>query len=379
MKEFDEEALVQKACYGDKGAFGELVNRYHRDIYLTIYSRTLNREDAEDLVQETFAKAFFNITQLRSPYQFKQWLRQIAINNSINWLKRQSKIQEIFLPWEESEDLRTIPYDTDEKRFEALWEGIEGLSEVNRQVILMHYFEGYTYKEIADRLRIAVPTVTSRLYEARENLRTTLEWIGSPLLFDDFEAADEVIRKRWRFKRPTEQEDKRRYQVVEVDGNRAFRLAEFTGHSAHVWVPTSAEDFVLSVDVKATQPDAIWKISAHTYIDINKFGDIAIQAFNLTYHQSGFQLYSGGRKADGQPQFLSSIRKSAILEDDTFHRYEITRRKERIHIKRDGHPILSGKDLSERESIGAIHLTGTGHLQGEGVGAYFDNLIVRAI
>ena len=377
MKEIDDGILIQKSSDGDRGAFGELVNRYQRDIYLTIYSRLLNREDAEDLTQDTFEKAYLNLTQLRSPNQLKQWFRQIAINTCTDWLRRQSKIQEIFLPWEESKDSRIIPYDTDERRFEVLWEAIDSLSEVNRQVVLMHYFEGYKYKEIAERLRLAVSTVHSRLQEARKHLRTTLRWIGTPLLFEDFEVDEEEILQRWRFKRHIEQEDPRRYQIVEADSSRAFRLAEFANHSAHIWTPISTEDFVLRVDVKATQPDATWCVAAHTHIDINKFRDIDTHAFGLEYYQNCFLLYSG--LITGKQQFIDSNHKRAILEDDAFHRYEITRRNRRIQIKRDGRPILSGKDLAVGKTIGAIQLSGTGHSQGDGVGAYFDNLIVRAI
>ncbi len=335
--------------------------------------------DTEDLAQETFEKAFLNLRQLRSPGQFKQWIRRIAINNSINWLRRQSKIQEIFLPEEESQDLRVIPYDMDEKRFEHLYEAIETLSPVNRQAILMHYFEGYAYQEIADQLGVAASTVRGRLQEAKKHLRTALKWIGPPLLFEDFEADDEVIQQRWRFRRAIEQEDPRRYQIVEVDYSRAFRLAEYAGHSAHIWTPISTEDFVLRVDVKATQPDATWMVTAHTSIYLNRFESFDVRPFHLVYRQSGFQLHSGELTRSGEQQLLASNCKSAVLEDDTFHHYEITRRKGRVQVKRDGCPILSGKDLSGRKSIDAIHLTGTGHLQGEGVGAYFDNLIVRAI
>ena len=79
MNTTQEWVLVEKARSGDPGAFGELVNQHHRDVYRTVYSRMLSREDAEDITQETFIKALTSLHQLGSPHKFKQWIRRIAI------------------------------------------------------------------------------------------------------------------------------------------------------------------------------------------------------------------------------------------------------------------------------------------------------------
>ena len=92
MNTTQEWVLVEKARSGDPGAFSELVNRYHRDVYRTVYNRMLSREDAEDITQDTFIKALTSLHQLGSPHKFKQWIRRIAINACANHVKRNCRL-----------------------------------------------------------------------------------------------------------------------------------------------------------------------------------------------------------------------------------------------------------------------------------------------
>ncbi len=136
-----------------------------------------------------------------------------------------------------------------------------------------------------------------------------------------------------------------------------------------------AQDFIFSVDVKATRPDAIWSVSAHTHIENEK--DIGTQAFRLQYQKWKFLLI-GGPGGPGEAR-LDSNESPAILEDGRFHHYEIIRRNGSIQAKRDGKIIFATVDLAAGQFVGAILLSGFGDNQGDDVGAYFDNVMVRAI
>ncbi|MBC8234134.1 RNA polymerase sigma factor [bacterium] len=452
MKEFDDATLVQKARNDDKVAFGELVNRYQHYLYQTVYARLLNREDAEDLAQEAFCKAFLCLKQLKEPDKFKYWLKQIAVNTCTDWLRSHSKKHEVSEPLVKNTRTtlndQTIQNFSDTQILEELRDAINSLSEVNREAVIRHYFEGYSYQEISQDLGIPVSTVRSRLQEARKNLRVDLASVAialnlselrapsdfvqrvmesikhlhptpkgnvgrfipsfiigflalstvlffivkyqsdknqsqlntppqtnNTLLFDDFEDGDYTANPLWRFLRDVENEIPASYQVVETDGSLAIKLVEFDGQSAHAWTPVSAEDFILTLDVKATHLDAVWRISAHTYID--NFDDIGIQALQLRYEESNFQL-KGGVRVPGI-EYPTIDERPVIPDDERFHHYEITRQNGLIQVKRDGEIILSGEDLASEQFVGAIMLSGYGHKGENGVGAYFDNVMAQAI
>ena len=84
----DEEALVRRARRGDLAAYDELVRRYHERIYATIYHMTANHEDANDLAQESFIKAFQALKSFKGGSSFYTWLYRIAVNKTINHLKQ---------------------------------------------------------------------------------------------------------------------------------------------------------------------------------------------------------------------------------------------------------------------------------------------------
>jgi len=453
MIELDNTTLVQEARSGDKVAFGELVNRYQDYVYQLVYKRTFNCEDAKDLAQETFCKAFIHLKQIREPNKFQGWLKQIAMNLATDWLRDGSYEREVREPLagreQSSHDEESVQNFEREQLLAELREAMNSLSEINREAVIMHYLEGYSYREISTELGIPESTVRGRLQEARRNLRIDLSAAAAslnldqlrapegfvqnvmesirhlspvpkgnvgrilpgilvgflvlaivsffvvrhqpkgaskqteeppqtnnpPLLFDDFEDGDYIANPTWRFLRLVEEEDLRKYQIMETDGSLAFKLAEFSEQSASAWTPVLAQDFIFSVDVKATRHDAIWSVSAHTHIVDEK--EIGFQAFRLQYQRWKFLLIGGPGGPD--EVLLDTNAKLGILEDGRFHLYEIIRQNGRIQVKRDSEIILSGEDLVAGESINAILLSGFGDMQGTDVGAYFDNVMVRAI
>lgn len=378
MNMAEEYVLVERARVGDQGAFRELVNRYHRDVYRTVYSRIMNREDAEDITQETFIKALMALPQLESPHKFKQWIRRIAINTCINYVKRYNKLAEILefcLPEEELALLRMIPA---EEYQTWLTEAIQALSETSQRVIWLYYFEGLSYAEMAERVGVSVSTVRSRLHEARQQLQRLLKPLGPPLLKANF-SSQTTVPENWYTRRTASEEDPRKYQITEVDGLGALQLVEYGGFSASLWTPVVATDFVLSFYVKATQPDASWCVSTHSRMSRSDFNDFGYEFFCLSYNGRRFEL-SGGRANHNCPiSILGVNEKRGVLEDGQFHHYQVRRVGGWVEVRRDGLLLVSGHEGGSLKPVRALQLGGTGHFQGDGVGAWFDGLVMRGL
>jgi len=172
----DDAALVQKARNGDQTAFRELVTRYQHYVYRIVYTRTPYQADAEDLTQETFTTAFLRLKQLREPHKFKPWLRRIAVNTCTDWLRSRRQEREVAtsLDREEPSTLneQSLQNHADAQCLERLWDAVNSLSDIHREAVIMHYFDGYTYEEISEALGIPVSTVQGRLQVARKELRT---------------------------------------------------------------------------------------------------------------------------------------------------------------------------------------------------------------
>ncbi|MBI1927230.1 sigma-70 family RNA polymerase sigma factor [Candidatus Poribacteria bacterium] len=170
----EETHYIQRALAGDKDAFGALVRHYQDYVYRTVYARVGNREDALDLAQETFLAAYENLKTLRDPAKFKAWLTGIAINRCRLWRREQSReVETVPVTEIELEVLESTLEASAQRQLacDQLWEGVNALSPVNREVVVMYYFSGYNYDEIAEQLGVPTSTVDSRLQEARKKLR----------------------------------------------------------------------------------------------------------------------------------------------------------------------------------------------------------------
>jgi RNA polymerase sigma-70 factor (ECF subfamily) len=172
VRERTDGELVRAALEGQDQAFGGLVTRYMRPSYLVALSVTGSREDAEDVAQEAFLVALERLEDCRNPEKFGGWFLTIVRNRAKNLLRRERLRRGEELSPEISpgtggpgEDLKRM-----EIR-EQLERSFGGLSEVRREVLLLHDLEGWKHREIAEKLGIPDGTVRSHLHFARKHVR----------------------------------------------------------------------------------------------------------------------------------------------------------------------------------------------------------------
>jgi RNA polymerase sigma-70 factor (ECF subfamily) len=183
LPESGDMELVQRARKGDFSAYDDLVRRYQERIYATIYHMTSNHEDANDLAQETFIKAFQALNSFKGGSSFYTWIYRIAVNKTINFLKQrknktQMSLDDLDIKAENDPDLvalvseRTPRRDSDLAELqEKLNEAMLRLSDSHRLVVTLHDVQGMSHEEIAKIMDCNVGTVRSRLFYARQQLQ----------------------------------------------------------------------------------------------------------------------------------------------------------------------------------------------------------------
>lgn len=179
--------VVQKIQKGQVGAFDGLVQKYRAPIFSVIYNMTSNREDASDLTQETFIKAFQAIARFKGKSSFFTWIYRIAINTTNGFLKKQSRRRYVSyevineslaqsdiverLASHQSADKSALMSELQEKLNEAL----QMLSIKHRTVIVLHEIEGLDHATIAAITKTSLGTVRSRLHYAKQELQSYLK------------------------------------------------------------------------------------------------------------------------------------------------------------------------------------------------------------
>lgn len=183
---FDESGLLAKAREGDLAAFSELVSRYSRKIYRLAKHITQNDTDAEDVLQETFLKAFEHLRDFHGQSKFYTWIVRIAVNESLMKLRKRKSDRTVPLdePLDTGEDtvIREIAvWDEDpeqqysrEEMARILDEAVQTLKPAFRTVFVLRDIEELSTEETAEALGISVPAVKSRLLRARLQLREKL-------------------------------------------------------------------------------------------------------------------------------------------------------------------------------------------------------------
>ena len=182
----DEMELIRRARLGDTGAYDDLVRRYQERIYATIYHMTSNHEDANDLAQEAFIKAYQALNSFKGGSSFYTWVYRIAVNKTINFLKqRKNRVQislnDLDFNAEHDPDLVALISDKTPRRDlnlaelqEKLNAAMQKLSEHHRLVVTLHDVQGLSHEEIAAIMDCNIGTVRSRLFYARQQLQAYL-------------------------------------------------------------------------------------------------------------------------------------------------------------------------------------------------------------
>lgn len=182
-----ERELIRRAQQGDLAAFEELVRHHHLRIYSLLYHMTSRREDAEDLTQEVFLKAYAALGRFHGNSSFYTWVYRIAINHALNFREKNRRhTQELRLddvdaaierdPTFVELRARESPYRdvTVNELQKRLNTALQKLSEEHRMVVVLHDIQGLKHHEIAQAMKTSEGTVRSRLFYARQQLQREL-------------------------------------------------------------------------------------------------------------------------------------------------------------------------------------------------------------
>ena len=185
--DLSDSELVDRAKAGDRDAARQLVERYQRRILGVVIGMVRNPEDAREVVQETFVRAFRNLEGFKGDSSFYTWLYRIAVNQAIDLQRRESKRPSS--EYDETQPLGEAAMafggkTTGDDPFQAvrnrelgrkIFDAIDDLTPDHRAVILLREIEGLSYEEISESLDCSLGTVMSRLHYARKKLQARLK------------------------------------------------------------------------------------------------------------------------------------------------------------------------------------------------------------
>lgn len=180
-----DELLLHKIIQGDNSSFGTLVERYQHQIFNMALRMSGHREDARDITQETFIKAFNYLSSFRYESGFKTWLYRIASNTCLDYMRRRSRDstrrierppEEGYDPLEQIPDIKPGPEESAirRERRDAVRKALERLPESYRLPLVLQHYQGLSYREIAAALNIPEKTVATRLYRAKNLMKDFL-------------------------------------------------------------------------------------------------------------------------------------------------------------------------------------------------------------
>jgi len=182
-----DSVLVASAQDGEMAAFDELLRRYHGKIYGLVYNMTSNAEDTEDMLQEIFLAAHRALPKFHGKSSFYTWIYRIAVNRTLNFLKKRARRRTLSLNDEDLAVERDPGYIELSARNgpvrdasitelqKRLNEALQKLSNNHRSAVVLHDIEGRPHEEIAEILSCSVGTVRSRLHYARRQLQVELK------------------------------------------------------------------------------------------------------------------------------------------------------------------------------------------------------------
>ncbi|MGG4452999.1 RNA polymerase sigma factor [Brevibacillus porteri] len=183
----DDWLLIQQVQTGNRDAYAHLVDKYKDRLYSYLYRMTGQQQDAQDLTQEAFIKAYCQLDKYKPTDAFLAWLYRIASNLCIDAWRKNKHYAKTHL-----EETTLIESDTPEKAYlekekqDTLQQQIMALGEEYRVVFLLKYMEQQSYKEISESLHIPVTTVQMRIHHAKKKLRASItqEMSGGAAIYE---------------------------------------------------------------------------------------------------------------------------------------------------------------------------------------------------
>lgn len=174
MTQADHDAdLVRQCLDGDKQAFGELVDRYQKVLFNVALKIVRDRDDAADITQSVFVKAYEQLDRYNPKYKFYSWIYRMTVNAALNFAKRHSRLTSL-----ETHTVRSRANPADDYAAGELTERVEGamfeLDPEDRAILSLKYTAELSYRDIAYVFDIGEKTVKSRLYTARQRLKDAL-------------------------------------------------------------------------------------------------------------------------------------------------------------------------------------------------------------
>ncbi|MCS7225255.1 MAG: sigma-70 family RNA polymerase sigma factor [Armatimonadetes bacterium] len=190
QKDNDIQELINRSRSGDRVAYQKVFERFHRTVYSLAIHLVQNPDDADDITQEAFLRAWERIKQLTSPHAFRNWLLTITVNLARSLLRKRTSEPVVTAAdlwesadWEsEQEEEKILEQPTpdiineaeEREKIRLIHQAVAALPLFFREVVILHYFEGLDIGEVAQVLKIPVGTVKSRLARARQRLRDAL-------------------------------------------------------------------------------------------------------------------------------------------------------------------------------------------------------------
>jgi RNA polymerase sigma-70 factor (ECF subfamily) len=181
QREPNEPELIDLALTGNRPAFAELVRRHQERLFVSMIQVTGSAEEAEEVTQEAFIRAFIKLDTFQRNSQFFTWIYRIAFNHALT--RRRKKRARVSLDQARDENGLEVSSDHEqvdeallrEERVSLVRQAIDSLTDEHRQILVLREMDDFSYEEIAEILQISIGTVRSRLSRARRQLKLAIE------------------------------------------------------------------------------------------------------------------------------------------------------------------------------------------------------------
>jgi len=173
MIEYDDKDLVQRCLKGEGKAFEFIVEKYQKPLFNLVYRMTHSLDDAEDITQVVFIKAYENLKNYDNKFKFYSWIYRITLNEALNFVNRKKRIDVLPDELESYEDTPEQLYRKSEMD-KNIQDALMRLEPKYRMLIILNHFQNYSYSEISKITEVEEKKVKSRLFTARQLLKDIL-------------------------------------------------------------------------------------------------------------------------------------------------------------------------------------------------------------